>query len=92
MLVSGNTFVTVKQGSLYKVITQEVELNSPPAYLTTDWEVAKKSIIKLNPTIIVTGPGQPMGGKELADGLIKLVNEFAQIKIPNYGHSVDKEQ
>src|SRR5690606_21003093 len=37
VLIAGDAFVTVKQESLYKVLTQEQEISGPPRYLTTDW-------------------------------------------------------
>ena len=40
-LIAGDAFVAVKQESLYKVITQDKEINGPPRYLTTDWNAAK---------------------------------------------------
>lgn len=93
-LIAGDAFVTVKQESLYKVLTQEMEFNGPPAYLTTDWKAAKSSIIKLkdlNPTIAVTGHGQPIEGEQLTDGLNELIEEFDRKIIPDYGRFVDYE-
>ncbi len=43
-LIVGDAFVTVKQESLYSVITQELEIHGPPRYLTTDWEAASESV------------------------------------------------
>lgn len=91
-LIAGDVFVTVKQESLYKVMTQEIEINGPPRYLTTDWQAAKQSVEKvaaLKPEVAVTGHGRPLSGKELSDGLQKLVNEFDERAIPNYGKFVN---
>lgn len=93
-LIVGDAFVTVKQESLYKVMTQEVELNGPPRYLTTDWDAAKESVLKLEalkPEVAVTGHGQPMAGEELAKGLERLVKNFDQIAIPDYGRYVNRK-
>lgn len=79
-LLAGDAFVTVKQESLYKVITQEQELHGPPAYFTTDWESARESITKLaalTPSVAVTGHGIPMSGEELTRGLDALLAEYA---------------
>jgi glyoxylase-like metal-dependent hydrolase (beta-lactamase superfamily II) len=46
-LIAGDAFVTVRQDSLYKVITQIKEVNGPPRYLTTDWDLARESVQKL---------------------------------------------
>lgn len=43
-LIAGDAFVTVKQESLYKVFTQEKEVNGPPKYLTPDWTAAFDSV------------------------------------------------
>ncbi|MNJ46272.1 putative metallo-hydrolase YflN [compost metagenome] len=87
-LIAGDAFVTVKQEYLYKVFTQEQEISGPPRYLTTDWEAAKKSVVKLaalKPEVAITGHGLPMSGELLTTSLEKLVNEFNQIAVPDYG-------
>jgi glyoxylase-like metal-dependent hydrolase (beta-lactamase superfamily II) len=92
-LLVGDAFVTVKQEDLYKVLTQQQEISGPPRYLTTDWKAAKRSVEKLNqlnPNIAVTGHGLPMTGEVLTNGLTKLVKEFDQIAVPDYGKYVDK--
>ncbi|MBE5107426.1 MBL fold metallo-hydrolase [Bacillus thuringiensis] len=94
VLIAGDAFVTVKQEYLYKVISQEQEISGPPRYLTTDWKAAKKSVIKLEelkPLVAVTGHGIPMSGESLTTNLKKLVNEFDNIAVPDYGKYVDKK-
>lgn len=94
-LIAGDAFVTVKQESLYKVVTQEEEINGPPRYLTTDWDAARESVEKLEalkPTVAVTGHGHPMSGDELLDGLERLVREFDRMAIPDYGRFVTRKQ
>ena len=44
-LIAGDAFVTVKQESLYKVLTQEQEISGPPRYFTPDWK--QESVKKL---------------------------------------------
>ncbi|KHF40259.1 MBL fold metallo-hydrolase [Halalkalibacter okhensis] len=91
-LIAGDAFVTVKQDSLYKVLTQEKEINGPPRYLTTDWEAAWESvgILKhLEPTVAVTGHGLPMYGEELTQSLDNLAANFDKLAIPDYGRFVD---
>ncbi|PIC80015.1 MBL fold metallo-hydrolase [Sporosarcina sp. P18a] len=93
-LIAGDAFVTVKQEYLYKVLTQEQEISGPPRYLTTDWDAALDSVMKLEalqPSVAVTGHGLPMKGEVLASSLKKLVDEFDRIAIPDYGKFVDKE-
>lgn len=92
-LIAGDAFVTVKQEYLYKVFTQEQEISGPPRYLTTDWEASKESVIKLEalkPTVAVTGHGLPMSGELLTTSLKKLINQFDQIAVPDYGKYVNK--
>ncbi len=94
-LIAGDAFVTVKQESLYKVLTQEQEISGPPRYLTPDWEAAKESVIKLEslkPTVAVTGHGLPMSGQLLSTSLEKLVREFDSIAVPDHGKYVDKNK
>ncbi|MDM5349607.1 MBL fold metallo-hydrolase [Lysinibacillus sp. fkY74-1] len=88
VLIVGDAFVTVKQESLYKVITQTKEISGPPRYLTTNWQAARKSVEKLEalkPSVAITGHGLPMEGKELARELKKLVDNFEQIALPKQG-------
>lgn len=94
-LIAGDAFVTVKQESLYKVLTQEKEISGPPRYLTTDWEAARESVKQLEslqPSAAITGHGLPMTGEELTKNLQKLVHEFDQIAIPDYGKFVDDQK
>ncbi|WP_053363046.1 MBL fold metallo-hydrolase [Bacillus sp. FJAT-27251] len=93
-LIAGDAFVTVKQESLYKVITQEQEISGPPRYLTHDWPAAWESVKKLealNPAVAVTGHGLPMSGQKLAVNLQKLSHEFDRVAIPKYGKYVKKD-
>lgn len=91
-LIAGDAFVTVKQESLYKVITQQQEISGPPKYYTTDWAAAFESVKKLEalkPTVAVTGHGQPMNGEKLVDSLRGLVDHFADIAVPEHGRYVN---
>ncbi|WP_339250355.1 MBL fold metallo-hydrolase [Sporosarcina sp. FSL W8-0480] len=93
-MIVGDAFVTVKQDELYKVFTQEKEINGPPRYLTPDWETSEQSvnILKaLNPKIAITGHGVPAEGQWLEDSLEKLVSEFKSIAVPEYGKFVNDQ-
>ncbi|MBU8906792.1 MBL fold metallo-hydrolase [Desertibacillus haloalkaliphilus] len=92
-LIAGDAFVTVKQESLYKVLTQEQEISGPPRYLTPDWQSAWSSVRKLEslkPAIAVTGHGLPMAGDDLSKNLEKLANQFEEIAIPDHGKYVNR--
>lgn len=91
VLIAGDAFITVRQDSLFKVLTQELEFSGPPRYLTPDWPLARESVQKLEalkPTMAITGHGQPVSGETLTHGLQKLVHEFDVIAIPDYGRYV----
>jgi glyoxylase-like metal-dependent hydrolase (beta-lactamase superfamily II) len=90
-LISGDAFITVRQDSLYRVLIQKEEINGPPRYLTTDWPAAWESVKKLEalqPKSVVPGHGTAMKGKDLSNGLKKLVQEFDTLAIPEYGKFV----
>ena len=90
-LISGDAFITVRQDSMYKVLTQQKEVNGPPRYLTTDWNAAWESVKKLealNPAVVIPGHGSAMEGEELTTGLHRLVQEFDKLAIPNHGKFV----
>jgi glyoxylase-like metal-dependent hydrolase (beta-lactamase superfamily II) len=91
-LIAGDAFVTVKQESLYKVITQTQEISGPPKYYTTDWDAAYESVKKLEelkPQVAVTGHGLPMSGEELAKNLRLLVERFDEMAKPVSGKYVN---
>lgn len=93
-LIAGDAFVTVKQESLYKVLTQEQEISGPPRYLTTDWDSALNSVRTLEalkPSIAITGHGIPMAAGTLEKSLLTLVRDFEQIAIPEHGKYVNDE-
>ncbi|MBT2685347.1 MBL fold metallo-hydrolase [Bacillus sp. ISL-37] len=93
-LIAGDAFVTVKQESLYKVVTQKKEISGPPRYLTPDWIAARKSVedlFALHPARAITGHGRPMEGEELEKNLDLLVRDFERIVVPEHGKFVDGE-
>ncbi|MFD1038281.1 MBL fold metallo-hydrolase [Virgibacillus byunsanensis] len=96
VLISGDAFITVRQDSFYNVLMQNAEVNGPPRYLTTDWQEAwesVKTLAELQPKMVVSGHGPSMNGEKLTNGLTKLVQDFDQLAIPDYGKYVnDYEQ
>ena len=53
-------------------MTGRQEIRNPPAYFTTDWEQAKKSVqilAVLNPWVAATGHGVPMCGPAMRNQL-----------------------
>lgn len=90
-LIAGDAFINVRQDSLFSVVTQIQELSGPPRYFTTDWEAARESVRKLaalQPTVAITGHGQPLSGEMLTTGLDRLVLEFDRVAVPDHGRYV----
>lgn len=93
MLLCGDAFTTVRQDSFYRVLVQKKEINGPPRYLTTDWQLAWDSVRvleALHPLSVISGHGTAMEGEELSTGLKMLAEEFDRIAIPEYGKFVER--
>jgi len=87
-LISGDAFVTTKQESALAVLEQRQEIHGPPAYYTSDWVAARRSIEELaalRPEIAATGHGVPMAGEELRTGLDALLRDFDTVAYPEHG-------
>ena len=93
VLIVGDAFVTTNQESVYAIATQAEELHGPPAFLTADWESARRSVqdlAALEPEVIVTGHGRAMRGAEMRAALKKLARDFDAIAVPEGGLYVRK--
>lgn len=91
-LIAGDAFVTVRTDSLYRVLTQKMEVNGPPRYFTTDWQQARESVQKLEalqPDVAITGHGKAVKGIDLRYGLKNLVDNFDKLAIPDHGKYVN---
>lgn len=94
MLIVGDAFTTLKQESAKSVLSREKEVHGPPAYFTTDWGAAGKSVkalSDLNPSMVIPSHGLPMKGEEMADQLSDLASDFARIAVPEQGRYVNQE-
>ncbi|MDW0109765.1 MBL fold metallo-hydrolase [Sporosarcina aquimarina] len=93
-LIAGDAFVTVKQDALYKVITQELEMNGPPRYLTPDWEsteLSVKNLAALQPELAITGHGVPVTDMTwLQTNLRQLTSDFKELAVPDHGKFVEE--
>ncbi|PWW38760.1 MULTISPECIES: MBL fold metallo-hydrolase [Paenibacillus] len=92
ILIAGDAIVTVKQESLWSVLLQDKQLHGPPAYFTTDWQAAHRSvqhIRRLEPIVAVTGHGHSLTGEMLRDSLERLDLDFEESAIPDHGKYVD---
>ena len=95
LLLPGDAFITVRQDSFYKVLIQKKEVNGPPRYLTTDWQAARESVLKLQalePAIVIPGHGSAMEGNDLKEGLDRLALHFDEIALPDHGKFVDGDK
>ena len=90
VLLAGDAFVTTQQESLISVITQEKKISGPPKYFTYDWLAAERSVkhlADLKPSLVATGHGRPMEGKEL-EALDSLADNFKEQAVPASGRYV----
>ena len=93
VLLAADVISTVKQESLWSVITQKEQISGPPAYLTTDWQAAEESVNRLRdlkPSLMIPSHGQPMRGEELSRHLDLLVQQFAESAKPDQGRFLEK--
>ena len=89
-VIAGDAVITTKQESTFAVLMQRPVVRRPPAYATTDWQLARASveaIAKLEPELLATGHGVPMHGQAMRDQLETLAREFAA-QIPDHGRYV----
>jgi glyoxylase-like metal-dependent hydrolase (beta-lactamase superfamily II) len=90
VLIAGDAVVTVRQESAWAVLTQHQALSRPPAYFTTDWQSAARSVellAALQPSVLATGHGTPMKGREMLKKLTRLAQRFNRV-MPHHGRYV----
>ena len=91
-LIVGDAFTTLKQESFTSVATKKEEISGPPAYLTTNWEDAYNSIVKLKnlePYLALPSHGEAMVGDSLSKHLDYLIFNFED-KMPKEGRFVER--
>lgn len=94
-LIAGDAFTTTKQESFTSVLTQKEQIKGPPAYLTTDWKAAKKSvehIKELQPELVIPSHGLPMKGEKLTWHMELLTQHFNRIAVPEQGRFIEKQK
>jgi glyoxylase-like metal-dependent hydrolase (beta-lactamase superfamily II) len=87
-VIAGDAVTTTRQESLMAVATQRQELHGPPAYFTPDWFAAARSVralAALDPSVLVTGHGIPMGRPRLHTALLRLADRFEADEMPARG-------
>lgn len=92
-LIAGDAFVTVKQESFLAVLRQKKEIHGPPAYFTSDWQAAQRSVEQLaalKPAVAACGHGKPMEGSDLQEKLDRLAHHFKEMAVPKHGRYVNQ--
>lgn len=87
-MIVGDAFVTTVPESAYATAFQTPEMHGPPRYFTIDWEKSRSSVetlAALEPTLVVTGHGRAMQGREMTDALTLLARDFDRIAVPPQG-------
>ncbi len=86
-LLVGDAFCTTKPESFFEAaLVQQPELHGPPAYFTSDWNLARQSVqrlAKLEPAIVAPGHGKPMAGANVAEALRILATNFDAVAVPD---------
>ena len=89
-LISGDAVVSTRQESLTDVLFQIERVWRPPAYYTTDWDAAGRSVrtlAALAPEYLATGHGHILQGESMRDALNRLARHFAEVR-PQHGRYV----
>src|SRR5262249_29248689 len=89
-LVAGDAVVTTRQESTINVLLQRPAVWRPPAYYTSDWIAARRSVellASLEPEVLATGHGQGMRGPVMRTGLKSPAGRFDRV-MPQSGRYV----
>jgi glyoxylase-like metal-dependent hydrolase (beta-lactamase superfamily II) len=89
-LIAGDAVVATRQESMWWVITQGEIVWRPPAYYTSDWNAARRSIqtlAALEPDVLATGHGHVLAGPSMRAALHALADNFDAV-MPSIGRYV----
>lgn len=89
-LIAGDAVVTTRQESTTNVLLQQTAVWRPPAYYTSDWNAARRSVAMLaalEPEVLATGHGQVMRGPVMRSELKSLADRFDRV-MPQSGRYV----
>ena len=92
-LIVGDAFSTREPESVIAVVTDKKEVHGPPAYYTSDWAAAGRSVellADLRPETVASGHGMPMNGETMLFELDELVHYFDQLAVPTSGRYVNE--
>lgn len=91
VLISGDALITTQQESALAILTQRKQLSRPPAYFTSDWYAAHRSVQRLtdlHPAVIASGHGVPLSGETMQQELEIFAENFYQQSVPDHGRYV----
>jgi len=87
-----DVFCTTKPESFFEAaLVQQPELHGPPAYFTSDWEQAGRSVkllASLDPITVIPGHGKPLAGSSVPAALHCLAEEFGPLAVEEHRKSV----
>jgi glyoxylase-like metal-dependent hydrolase (beta-lactamase superfamily II) len=81
-LIAGDAVVTTRQESTIDVLRQRPMVWRPPAYFTSDWIAARRSVQRLaalEPEVLVAGHGPAVQGAEMRRDLKALADRFDEV-------------
>ncbi len=86
-LIVGDAFCSTKPESFFEAaLAQQPELHGPPAYFTSDWAAAQRSVqrlAQLEPTTVALGHGKPLSGQAVSGELRQLAARFVETAVPD---------
>ena len=85
MLIAGDALSTTKAESVIAIATQKAELHGPPAYYTSNSDLARDSVQQLatlRPQTVAAGHGKPLSGADVPDALQEFASRFDELARP----------
>jgi glyoxylase-like metal-dependent hydrolase (beta-lactamase superfamily II) len=89
-LIAGDAVVTTREESLFNTLLERAKVWRPPAYFTSDWNAARRSVATLaalDAEVLATGHGRPLRGPAMRRGLRELADRFDRV-MPSSGRYV----
>ena len=84
-LIAGDAISATRQESLSNAVLQIPHLQGPPAYFTTDWDAAGRSVRRLaalRPERMIPGHGLALAGPDFQAALDRLAQDFGTRGLP----------
>ncbi|HEY7496869.1 MAG TPA: MBL fold metallo-hydrolase [Vicinamibacterales bacterium] len=90
-LIAGDAVTTTRPESATAVARQRAEVHGPPAYFTSDWGAAHRSVqtlAALNAETLASGHGPVLYGETMREELRRLADGFVERAVPSRGRYV----